>query len=738
MTGPRSSGTTPPDTSDAARALEQRDFEGAEVLARAVLAQHPDSSEAWTVLASSLEGRGQADAAEQVYADGIARTHAPPLHNNLAFLLARRGDRDGARRHLLEAVARDPNYSQAWSNLAALHAAEGNNADAEKAFRSAIDADPRAPLPRLDFARLYLAMGQVRLAENLVDQADAIITQSGKTPGAQYLSARQELALGLGIAHGSSGNRIDELGHLQQAIELGGGQPARERFMRALDGIAFQAPRPSLKVILLRALEEHWGFASQAGRAAARLLLTEIPYRELRERVERGNLEAGAELLPAFGADRLFLRVLEQSLVTEVELERIATALRSLLLRQAISGTGASEQLLALSAAISCQCFANGYTWAVSTEEQSALARLTLDTLETVDRAPIPTLTFGVLASYAPLTDFAHADRLLSVQSPVAPLALIIERQIRAPIAERELRAAIKATNPVSPVVPIDPPYPFWIEAPLHASKAAPAEWLRKEFPSATIRHVTREHPNLLVARCRTGEEVVGLSLALQGAAITACDTSLANLGYAMRKTRELGISNVVYVQADASDLHGTVGLFDIVVASAGTLEGPGESTQRLRSLSEQMQPGGYIVLELFSERGRRDVSEARAFARERRYDRSPGSLRTFRQDVLGGVRTDSWQARFASRRGFHELLMLRDLLFAEERTFDPKRIGVLLEGAGLQFLGFHVSSETERLFRLKFGSKANLVSLSQWEEFEADYPNIFEGGYRLLCQNAD
>ena len=89
-----------------------------------------------------------------------------------------------------------------------------------------------------------------------------------------------------------------------------------------------------------------------------------------------------------------------------------------------------------------------------------------------------------------------------------------------------------------------------------------------------------------------------------------AIDLSLASLGYAIRKTKELGFTNLRYAQGDILALGGGK-TFDII-DSSGVLHHLKEPLTGWRKLADLLRPGGLMHIGLYSAAARRDINTAR------------------------------------------------------------------------------------------------------------------------------
>ena len=98
--------------------------------------------------------------------------------------------------------------------------------------------------------------------------------------------------------------------------------------------------------------------------------------------------------------------------------------------------------------------------------------------------------------------------------------------------------------------------------------------------------------PQVLVAGCGTGSHAIIAAHRFRGARVLAVDLSLSSLTYAKRKTRELGVTNIDYAQADILRLGGIARSFD-VIESVGVLHHLDDPFAGWRILLSLLRPGG-------------------------------------------------------------------------------------------------------------------------------------------------
>jgi len=131
-------------------------------LYRESLARHADIPEAWLEVTWMLVDVGRIDEAEATARRGLtAHPSFAPLRIPISACRERRGDLDGARRELEEAVRADPGLWVAWGELAQILLAEGRPADALSAAERCVSGAPADPLAHIDHGRAFAALGRI-------------------------------------------------------------------------------------------------------------------------------------------------------------------------------------------------------------------------------------------------------------------------------------------------------------------------------------------------------------------------------------------------------------------------------------------------------------------------------------------------------------------------------------------------------------------------------------------------
>jgi 2-polyprenyl-3-methyl-5-hydroxy-6-metoxy-1,4-benzoquinol methylase len=333
------------------------------------------------------------------------------------------------------------------------------------------------------------------------------------------------------------------------------------------------------------------------------------------------------------------------------------------------------------------------------------------------------------------------AARLLAANA-AAPLDEVLRQQIREPLEEQALRAGVPCLTPITSGVSEkvrehyeQNPYPRWVKLPLHDPALHFNDELRRTFPVARYTPMPDDSaPEVLIAGCGTGSQSILFAQRFRGTRVLAIDLSLSSIGYAKRKTRELGIRNIEYAQADILKLGDLARGFD-VIETGGVLHHLADPFTGWRILLSRLRPGGFMALGFYSELARRHVVTAREFIAARGYASTPDDIRRFRQDLA--ARDASVELQWLSNTpDFYSTSECRDLLFhVQEHRLALGQIESFLAECALQFIGFELDPRVMHQYRTRFADDPSGTNLGNWARFEAEQPDTFVGMYRFWIQ---
>jgi SAM-dependent methyltransferase len=445
----------------------------------------------------------------------------------------------------------------------------------------------------------------------------------------------------------------------------------------------------------------------------------------------------GAESIIPLAND-LFLRcAMEATTLPSAQLEALLGYARAELLRlageQGEDSGEIGDDMIAFACALARQCFINEYVY-VQTGAESGLASGLRDRLlqDLASGAVITPLTLAVVAAYFPLHALPTAEELLLRDWP-GTLAGLLKVQLFEPLEELGDRAAIATLAPVKDSVSLqvmrqyeENPYPRWTINPLTAFAADQARG--RVTPTAE----RQAGLDILIAGCGTGLHAIQIAQVYPNARLLAVDVSLTSLAYARRKTRDLGLRNIEYAQADILDL-GTIDRTFDSIESVGVLHHLAEPTAGWRVLVSLLRPGGRMRIGLYSSLARRVIVEARARIAARGYRATADDIRRCRQDIISEAQ--HWKMLIGAK-DFYSMSGCRDLLFnVMEHRFTIPEIAAFLNENHLSFLGFEPFDDPTVIeeFHKQFAGAADEANLDQWQRFEADHPETFWDMYVFM-----
>lgn len=434
-------------------------------------------------------------------------------------------------------------------------------------------------------------------------------------------------------------------------------------------------------------------------------------------------------------AHPLLMDLLRSTVISGPELEFILTTARRWFLAKAVRRDAATPLEREFAEALAEQCFLNEYAFYRDAAEECEVANL-------ADAIPAPdAFTIAVVASYHPLSSYSWAEQ--------APSRLLAQ-QVSEPAAERALAQNIEELRPVTATVSQvvralyeENPYPRWVR-PYRMPVRETREVYRAKYPGADFTHLDRvETPEILVAGCGTGFNLMMTVGGYKAWRVTAVDLSRASLAHATRHIKALGLPDIRLLHGDILDLDALPGAFDIIEAT-GVLHHMADPRQGWRILAEKLRPGGLMYVALYSRHARRGIDKVRAFAKARGYAPTRDGIAAFRHDVLGILRTPGHadrpmmeEAGLKTSHDFFSISTCRDLIFhPQEVSLTIPEIAEMIAALGLKFVGFSFpSAGFLNAYRGRFPADPAGANLANWNQFEIENPALFIRMYNFTVQ---
>jgi len=275
-------------------------------------------------------------------------------------------------------------------------------------------------------------------------------------------------------------------------------------------------------------------------------------------------------------------------------------------------------------------------------------------------------------------------------------------------------------------------PYPRWVKLDGGVTPVSIEQHLREMMPTAAFAPLGKtDGIEGLVAGCGTGRFAIWLTRRLIGTRFLAVDLSLSSLCFAKRMAPRAVAERIDFAQGDILKLGALGRSFDVIDAS-GVLHHMADPYEGWRILLTLLQPGGFMHVCLYSERGRGDVVEARRFIADHRYSTSTADIRRFRQDLL-----ETPMRGLTRFNDFFSTSDCRDMLFhvQESRTTIPE-LKARIAAFGLKFIGFTFNRVAQAQHQALFAARGwSLGDLDRWHALELEQPDTFSGMYDLWLQ---
>jgi len=627
-------------------------------------------------------------------------------------------------------LASNPRHTGALGYLGLLAHQIGHSDAAIDLLRQAIASDKRNPEPHYNLARILSDTGR---DDEAIVHNRKVLEIDPAFPG-----AHNNLAALL-LLHGRPG---DALATAMQGLRKEDGAGLKSTFvmaLRQLDPATIKID-PNLIQLLVRALREPWSRPRDLSAAAGAILLrTPAMARAVREDAARLTDMFSASDIAALHRDGLFDALLTSAPVTTIAMERVLTAIRRAALNDISTGVLENGDMwLPLLSALGQQSFLNEYVFDVSETEtaQADALRKELSAAIAQGGAVAPT-KLAILASYLPLHSIPGAGRLATQSWPDA-VAALVKQHITDHRDEVNSHSSIERLTAIEDDISEkvraqyeENPYPRWSRI-SYETQALPVDaYIGMRFPGVPYKPLGNRAVDVLIAGCGTGQHAIQRAQQLQSANVLAIDLSLASLGYAIRKTKELGLTNLRYAQGDILAL-GSDKTFDLI-DSSGVLHHLKEPLTGWRRLASLLRPGGLMHIGLYSAAARWDINAARALLAKQGRDYSVSEVRRLRSEVAKLAPGDELHG-LTGFSDFFSMSECRDLLFhVQEHQFSIPQIADFLRESGFTFLGFETPARTGYLRR--FPDDRTATNLVNWAAFEAEHPSTFATMYQFWIQ---
>ena len=649
------------------------------------------------------------------------------IHNLLGAGFSQFNEIEKSLYHLEKAIQLEPKNFLILNNL-------GNVYIDINEYQKAIEVMNSALSIRSDFAEGYNTLGLALYKSGDIDRSIINFQKAIKLKN-NLFSAHNNL----GISYKEKNEIESAFESFAKAIKINPSSiEPLHNLASIINDVHFNTNRPDLYEILIMILEKNNCInPNDISKSIINLLKLDPLFKNILNNYFSIKNETSLQnLISNFEKYPLFLKLISVSLVCDLDIEKILQDLRSSIL-SSIFNLKSTSHLLNFQSALALHCFTNEYIYSPSLKEDKDLNYLENEIKKQIAIGKQPEPHFLLcIASYKSLNQYDWSPSIINNSS----LKEVFKRQIQEPDTEKRLELTINnsqiITEKGSKIVRQqyeENPYPRWINSNFTLFPLSIAEVIAETKIKLDNLSITKiNNPKILVAGCGTGRDALHAATRYKNSSVLAIDLSISSLKYAKRKSEELGINNIEYIQLDILDLKKLNRKFDIIIC-AGVLHHMNDPLKGWSVLTSCLNNGGLCFIGLYSNLASKEIIGLRNEISEKGIKYSNAEIKSYRALLSRSIgEQNKWLTHL---QDFYSTSMFRDLLFhAQEKQFSLEEIKKLIMDLGLVFCGFE-DSGILNLFKKDNKSSCDLYNLDKWHLFETNNPHIFRGMYQFWCQ---
>ncbi|BBN83593.1 hypothetical protein PA25_35780 [Pseudoalteromonas sp. A25] len=523
---------------------------------------------------------------------------------------------------------------------------------------------------------------------------------------------------GLALCNLSLGNHFEALGCAVDACQFGGYQPSElVVLLKVLTSGRFSSYLKPVEKALHKALE-HKYLEGQAVELLRIQLMSK--YKKV---LEESIVELNEPLEDMLG-DPTFYHVVSRTIIANHQLEKVILLGRKELLRCIANNLDARHYLPTM-AAIACQNLLNDGLYHTTEEEEQLLAQL--EACEPVFKSEAVALKLCYASFDEAMAIWAQADDAFD-NYKLNELATDLD--FYQSVRSGAIEIASELNNETSKTV-----QSFYKENPYPKYKVVNMSALSVTQCMARLGMKAVPAPNILIAGCGTGLQVIELAFANPDGHITAIDISPMSISYAQQMVKRYQLSNVEFRLLDILEAKQLAQQYDFII-STGVLHHMASPESGLKVLAELLKPQRTMVLGFYSELGRRELPHIRKsvlsfFGSD---NITKEQLPLWRSQWSEQQKSEAW---FNSNDFFNSNGMMDAIFHPQEAYYDLPTLEKMLTTAGLNFGSMALNNVQKARYQRALDDFEPLKSgesLSHWAEFEQLYPDFFMGMYNFFA----
>lgn len=668
--------------------------------------------------------------------------HEANAYFSLSNLLLELGDLDRALEACEHTLALDENFPKGYYNKGLVYLAKNDFQKAEQYFLKVIELEPNNFSTWMNLSDIYAVSGYYKKAE--------VVTQ--KALDINFNSHEAHYRMGMLLKKCSK--NIEAVPHFRTAIHLAPGissywyhlhtcliglefaeidELMQQDLIRMLD-LNFLDPMNLLGPIY-SGLEHDKNFIKARGSIFNHL----DDWAHLEHLFDKGDLDP-------FFSNPLFIKTMQIVVVTGQIYEQIFRCLRHLFLRYAQKGEFhklSTAKVQSFLNALALQCFFNEYVYSYSAQEESYINRELKPLVESklLKDQTLTSEMIALLGCYLPLHQLDHAEKLLNNKFSV-DFQFLLTQQIKNPLEEAKIKTHISVLTPISEGVSQavqnqyeENPYPRWMGCAINPENTSPINHFKGIYKGLENYPFNFSDPmQVLIAGCGTGKQSLQSNSLFRTIEMTAVDLSRTSLSYAIRKTNEMGVTNIKYTQADILKLKDVLEPKFDLIECGGVLHHLGDPMEGWQVLVDLLKPQGFMRIGLYSELARQHIVYARNYIKKNKFKDTASDIRRFR-DLAFNEPTGSPLWKATVNGDFYTTSACRDLLFhVQEHRFTIPQIKKCLQKLGLEFITFDFrSNHWPDKYSEWFPEDSNRSNIDNWHVLENENPDMFIEMYQFL-----
>ena len=709
----------------------QNDLKNAEILYKKVLDINPKNLSACNNLGIIFNNLNNIKDAEKYYLKAIKiNPNYADANYNIAGLYKSTGKIHDSIKYYEKTILINPNYADAYNNIGLIHFEKGENLIAKKYFEKAITIKPQSVNALNNLGIIFDTLNQY---ENAINCYNKVISIDKFNSNALNNAA---------ISYSKIGKEEISINYFLKVIKT---EPRNIYFLNSIANMFVNLKITSDTKINQNNLYNLLLFLFQNDNinhedVSNQVILFSLGVNE----IELENLGNSVNTLinniniQNLLNNELFLLFLKKKLNKELNLEIVLIKIRKEIIEALFENKKNNlKKYLDFIIALSEQCWLNEYIFP-KTEKEIELEKRLINKIEKDEN--INELEISILSCFSALKKTKSIfKKLKNFKSENKLFNQLILSQIIEPLEEENLKKSIKSykniNDKVSKKVKMqyeENPYPRWKSCNINISQNY-IKCINDDINPYILPFNEKIYePDVLIAGCGTGKHAISASR-YKDAKILAIDLSLSSLAYAKRKILDLNYKNFDFLAADILEIKNLGKKFDIIEC-AGTLHHMEKPILGLEVLLNLLKPNGFLKIGLYSKIAREPIINFRKNLLNKKSKKKSDNIMLLRKEIIENRTNNKYFKKITNSKDFYSRSNLRDLLFhIQEHQFTIGEIKEIVENYKLEFLNFIITDPLIKLKYLKnFPDDVMQNSLNNWEKFETDNPNIFNGMYQF------